>query len=106
MKYEKVEETKWNHLRYIEYVIKDDTIYTGKFVGYVAKKIMSGWHELTIGWYMIFDINNEERIFHEKCKYYEAKKYYQYYANQARKSMELRALNKILKNIVNEDFQW
>jgi hypothetical protein len=102
----KLEETKWNHLKYIKYVIKDHTIYNGKFVGYLAKKIMSGWHELTIGWYMIFDINNEEKLFDEKCKYYEAKQYYQYYGRQARESMERRALDKILKILINEEFKW
>jgi hypothetical protein len=103
---QEIEEIKWNYLKCINYVIKNDKIYNGKFVGYVAKKIISGWHELTIGWYMIFDINNEERRFDEKCKYYEAKQYYQYYARQAQESMERRALDKILKRVVNEEFQW
>ncbi len=101
-----LEETKWNYLKYINYVIKADKIYNGKFVGYVEKKIISGWHELTIGWYMIFYINNEERRFDEKCKYYETKQYYQYYARQARQSFEQRTLNKILKKVVNEEFEW
>lgn len=54
---------------------------------------------------MVFSINNETIYFDEDCLYYDAKEYYQYYARIAQQSMELRALNKILKNLVNEDFQ-
>ena len=99
-------EIPWKNLMVKEYVIKNDKIYKGTFVKYTPNTIISGWHELTIGWHMHFCVNGEPIIFHEKCLYYDPKEYYQYYANQAKKSMELRALNKILKNVVNEDFQW
>jgi len=101
-----LQEIKWNHLKYIDYVIKDDKIYKGKFIQYIPKKIISGHHELFIGWYMVFHINNETHYFHDKCIYYEPYQYYKYYAKQAQISMETRALNKILKMIVNEEFEW
>jgi hypothetical protein len=101
-----LKEIKWYNLVYTNYVIKHKKIYNGRFIQYKPKRIVSGHHELCIGWYMVFDINGETIHFDEDCIYYDAKEYYQYYANQAKKSMELRALNKILKNVVNEDFQW
>jgi len=99
-------EIKWCNLKVKEYVIKDDKIYKGKFIKYTPKIITSGWHELYIGWYMNFCVNGELIIFHDKCIYYDPKQYYQYHARNARESMESRALSKILKKLVNEDFQW
>lgn len=99
-------EIKWYNLVYKDYVIKDEKIYNGRFIQYKPKRVLSGHHELCIGWYMVFDINGETVHFDEDCIYYEPKEYYRYYANQARNSMESRALNKILKGIVNEEFQW
>jgi hypothetical protein len=53
----------------------------------------------------LFSINGNEKYFFENDTYYDfaiIKKN----ANQARKNMESRALSKILKQIVNEEFQW
>jgi hypothetical protein len=97
---------KWYNLVYKQYIIKDDKIYKGRFIQYKPKRIVSGHHELCIGWYMVFDINGETIHFDEDCIYYEPKEYYRYYANQAKNAMELRALNMILKKVVNEDFEW
>ena len=96
----------WHNLIVKEYVIKDNKIYKGKFIKYTPNTIISGWHELTIGWHMNFFINGKPIIFHDKCIYYDPKDYYQYHAKVARQSMEQRALDKILKRVVNEDFQW
>uniref|UniRef100_A0A6C0D2K6 Uncharacterized protein n=1 Tax=viral metagenome TaxID=1070528 RepID=A0A6C0D2K6_9ZZZZ len=101
-----LQEIKWYNLVYKEYVIKDKKIYKGRFVQYKPKRIMTGDHELCIGWYMVFSINNESIYFDEDCIYYDPKEYYQYHAKVAQESMELRALNKILKNVVNEEFGW
>jgi hypothetical protein len=99
-------EIPWYNLIVKEYVIKNDKIYKGKFVKYTPNTIISGWHELTIGWHMNFSINGKPIIFHEKCLYYDPKDYYQYYARVAQQNMETRALSKILKRLVNEEFEW
>ena len=36
-----LEEIKWNDLKYIQYIIKDDKIYKGQFIQYIPKKINS-----------------------------------------------------------------
>ena len=101
-----LEEIKWNNLKYIEYVIKDDKIYKGTFIQYIPKKIMSGHHELCIGWNMVFHIKNETHYFHDKCIYYDPYQYYKYYAKKAKESFEQRTLSKILKRLINEEFEW
>ena len=101
-----LEEIKWYNLIVKEYVIKHHKIYKGKFVNYTPNTIISGWHELTIGWHMNFCVNGKSMIFYETCIYYDPKDYYQYHAKVAQASMELRALNKILKRLVNEEFEW
>jgi hypothetical protein len=97
---------QWYNLIVKEYIIKNDKIYKGKFMKYTPNIIISHGHELTIGWHMIFCINGEPIIFHDKCLYYDPKDYYQYHAKVAQQSMETRAFSKILKNLVNEDFEW
>ena len=102
-----LEEIKWNDLKYIQYIIKDDNkIYKGQFIQYIPNKIISGHHELCVGWYMTFSINGEIKYFHEKCSYYHPYEYYTHYAKQARYNFEKRTLSKILKSIVNEEFEW
>lgn len=56
-------------------------------------------------WYSLFSINGDKTCFFESDTYYDFKKIRDN-ANNARNSMESRALNKILKNIVNEQFEW
>ena len=101
-----IHEIKWYNLVYKDYVIKYDKIYKGRFIRYKPKRIISGHHELCIGWYMVFDINGEIVDFNDDCIYYDPKEYYQYHARIAQQSMEKRSLDKILKNVVNEEFQW
>ncbi len=96
----------WHNLIVKEYVIKDNKIYKGKFIKYTPNTIISNWHELTIGWHMNFCVNGKPMIFHDKCLYYDPKDYYQYHAKVARQSMESRAFSKILKKLVNEEFEW
>jgi hypothetical protein len=55
---------------------------------------------------MNFCVNGKPMIFHDKCLYYDPKDYYQYHAKVARQSMESRAFSKILKRLVNEEFEW
>ena len=48
-------------------------------------------------------------IFEKQDKFYDAKEYIhkiKKHAREARQQMELRALNQILKRIVNETFHW
>jgi hypothetical protein len=99
-------EIPWYNLIVKEYVIKKDTIYKGKFVKYTPHTIVSGWHELTIGWHMNFCVNGKPIIFDDKCLYYDPKDYYQYQAKVAQQTMESRSLSKILKRVVNEEFEW
>jgi hypothetical protein len=50
-----------------------------------------------------------EAIFDRQDIFYHAEEYETYIkkkANQAREQMELRALDKILKQVVNDDFKW
>lgn len=50
-----------------------------------------------------------EAIFEKQDKFYDAKEYIHKIkkdANKARQQMELRALNQILKRVVNETFHW
>jgi hypothetical protein len=56
-------------------------------------------------WYSLFSINGNKTCFFESDTYYDFNKIKDN-ANQARKNMEQRALDKILKRIVNEEFQW
>lgn len=56
-------------------------------------------------WYSLFSINGDKTCFFESDIYYDVAKIKKN-AIQARKNMEQRALNKILKRLVNEEFEW
>lgn len=56
-------------------------------------------------WYSLFSINGDKTCFFESDIYYDVAKIKQN-ANQARTNMEERALDKILKRLVNEEFEW
>ena len=56
-------------------------------------------------WYSLFSINGDKTCFFESDTYYDFNKIRDN-AKNARNSMETRALNKILKNVVNEEFEW
>jgi len=56
-------------------------------------------------WYSLFSINGNKTCFFESDTYYDVA-HIKKNANQARKNMEQRALDKILKRLVNEEFQW
>jgi hypothetical protein len=71
----------------------------GHFGGFVDR------YENVTMWYSLFSINGDKTCFFESDTYYDFKKIRDN-ANNARNSMESRALNKILKNVVNEEFEW
>jgi len=56
-------------------------------------------------WYSLFSINGDKTCFFESDTYYDVAEIKQN-AIQARKNMEQRALDKILKRVVNEEFRW
>jgi hypothetical protein len=62
-------------------------------------------YETVISWYSLFSINGDKKYFFESDIYYDVVDI-KHNANQARKNMEQRALDKILKRLVNEEFQW
>ena len=71
----------------------------GHFGGFVDR-----YENVTV-WYSLFSVNGDKTCFFESDTYYDYTKIRDN-ANNARNSMESRALNKILKNIVNEEFEW
>lgn len=71
----------------------------GHFGGFVDQYV-----NVTV-WYSIFSINGANTCFFESDTYYDVE-VIKKNAIQARKNMEQRALNKILKRIVNEEFEW
>ena len=113
---------KWHELRTgCEYIIlhnleiHDKKIYKGTFIERhesrgsriipIEQRGYGGPYEIVISWYSLFSINGNEKYFFENDTYYDfaiIKKN----ANHARQNMESRALSKILKQIVNEEFQW
>jgi hypothetical protein len=113
---------KWNELTTgREYIIShnekihDKTIYKGIFIERhesrgsriipIEKRGYGGPYEIVITWYSLFSINGDEKYFFESDIYYDVVKIKQN-ATKARENMETRALNKILKNLINEEFQW
>jgi hypothetical protein len=64
-----------------------------------------GQYETVIMWLSLFSINGDNKYFFEYDTYYDVEQIKKN-ATQARKNMEQRALDKILKRIVNEEFQW
>jgi hypothetical protein len=71
----------------------------GHFGGFIDR------YENVTMWYSVFSINGDKTCFFESDTYYDFKTIRDN-ATNARNSMELRALNKILKNVVNEEFEW
>jgi len=56
-------------------------------------------------WYSLFSVNGNKTCFFESDIYYDFNKIKDN-ANQARKNMEQRAFNIILKRLINEEFEW
>ena len=56
-------------------------------------------------WYSLFSVNGDKTCFFESDIYYDFNKIKDN-ANQARKNMEQRAFNIILKRLINEEFEW
>jgi hypothetical protein len=71
----------------------------------VNKRRYGEKYETVVLWFSLFSINGEEKIFFESDTYYDLTQIREK-AKRARQKMELRALDKILKRLVNEEFQW
>jgi hypothetical protein len=113
---------KWHELSSgCEYIIRHDTnihkkkIYKGTFIEIhksrgsrlipIEKRRNGEKYETVISWYSLFSVNDETKYFFESDTYYDLNKIKEN-ANQARISMEKRAINIILKGLINEEFQW
>uniref|UniRef100_A0A6C0D1P8 Uncharacterized protein n=1 Tax=viral metagenome TaxID=1070528 RepID=A0A6C0D1P8_9ZZZZ len=113
---------KWHELTSgREYIISHDKnihknkIYKGIFIGShesrgsrlipIEKRRYGEKYETVISWYSLFSINDETKFFFEDDIYYDLEKIRDT-AENARRQMEQRSLNIILKRIVNEEFQW
>lgn len=112
---------KWHELRSgCEYIVScDKTTYKHFYKGiFIERREIRGSrlipnrtghfldrYENVTMWYSLFSINGDKTCFFESDTYYDFKKIRDN-ATNARNSMESRALNKILKNLVNEEFQW
>jgi hypothetical protein len=113
---------RWHELRSgCEYIISHDgtihdkKIYKGTFIERhesrssrfipIEKRGYGGPYEIVISWYSLFYINGNKKYFFESDTYYDLSTIKKN-AIQARKNMEQRALDKILKRIVNEEFEW
>ena len=70
--------------------------------------------DMALPYVILYNVKKDETtmrevIFYREDKFYDAEKYIKelkYNAQQAQHSMETRALNKILKKVVNETFYW
>lgn len=86
-----------------EYIIKKDgVIYKGQFYMYYRKTFDDN-EPLT------FDNVTPNPENKNQVDFYQCNEYYdeiRYNARKARDSFEQRALNQILKRVVNEEFQW
>ena len=71
----------------------------------IEKRRYGPKYENVIMWYSLFSVNGDKTCFFESDIYYDFNKIRDN-ANQARKNMEERALSKILKQLVNEEFEW
>lgn len=79
---------------------------TGSRVIPIEKRVLfEQWYEIVTIWYSVFSINNDIKYFCQDDTYYDLNKIREN-ANKAREQMEKRALNKILKELVNETFEW
>jgi hypothetical protein len=114
---------KWHELRSgCEYIILHDKkihnkpFYKGIFIERREIKGSRPVSKRTIGhfidryenvtmWYSLFSVNGVNTCFFESDIYYDFKKIRDN-ANQARKNMEYRAFNIILKGLINEEFEW
>jgi hypothetical protein len=113
---------RWHELRSgSEYIIlHDKTIHNKRFYKgiFIERREIRGSRLIPIEkrrygpkyenvtmWYSLFYVNGNKTCFFESDTYYDFNKIKDN-ANQARKNMEQRALNKILKRVVNEEFQW
>lgn len=114
---------KWHELRSgCEYIISHDKkihdkpFYKGIFIErreirgsrLVSKRTIGHFvdrYENVTMWYSLFSINGDKTCFFESDIYYDVATIKKN-ANQARKNMEGRALDKILKRVVNEEFEW
>ena len=104
-----------------EYIISHDkkihnkTFYKGIFIERreirgsrlipIEKRGYGPKYENVTMWYSLFSVNGGNTCFFESDTYYDVANIKKN-ANQARKNMEERALSKILKRLVNEEFQW
>jgi len=98
-----------------EYIISHhNKLYKGTFLkreSYTGSRFIPpedsrrGWYHQVTTWYTIFSINGINKFFFEEDLYYDLNKIRDN-ANKARNQMESRALDKILKSLVNENFQW
>jgi hypothetical protein len=79
---------------------------TGSRVIPIEKRVLfEQWYEIVTMWYSVFSVNNDIKYFCQDDMYYDLNKIREN-ANKAREQMEKRALNKILKELVNETFEW
>lgn len=111
---------KWHELSAgREYIISHDkkihakTIYKGTFIQRNQMRCLQlvpvekeyPKYEYVSKWLSLFSINGNKKHFFEYDTYYDVADIKKN-ANQARKNMEQRALDKILKRLVNEEFKW
>jgi hypothetical protein len=113
---------KWHELRTgREYIISHDKkihekpIYKGIFIERhemvgsrlipIEKRGYGPKYENVTMWLSLFSINGNKKNFFEYDTYYDLAQIKKN-ATEARKNMEQRALDKILKQIVNEEFEW
>jgi hypothetical protein len=51
-------------------------------------------------WYYLFRVNGRKKFFTSNCMFYK------FISENPQEKMEQRALNKILKRLINDDFTW
>jgi len=113
---------RWDELRSeCEYIIShnkkiyDKPFYKGIFIErreirgsrLISKRrghFIDRYENITM-WYSLFSINGDKTCFFESDIYYDFNKIRDN-ANQARKNMEQRAFDIILKGLINEHFEW
>ena len=110
--YSRMNSLRWNEMQIgKEYMITHDkTIYKGTLIGRTGNICSETHYEQNgrrkiIIWHNIFSVNNYIKYFFENDLYYDLE-LIRHNASDARKNMEQRALDKVLKRVVNEDFQW
>ena len=79
---------------------------TGSRIIPIEKRVsFEQWYEIITTWYSVFSVNNDVKYFCEDDTFYDLNKIREN-ADKAREQMEKRALNQILKELVNETFEW